>query len=176
MTDKGSKAIATIAFMRLSAAHISLFASLGVAVAHAQVIKDCEHCPELVLIPAGTFQMGNAQPPDGDLPWPGTMAYDFDWERPAHQVHIDKPFLLGRTEVTRGQFAAFVDATGVEPPPGCLGTLEGVAGFHSELSWRNPGFDQSDQHPVVCVNRADAQLYLAWLSDLTGYEYRFPSD
>jgi formylglycine-generating enzyme required for sulfatase activity len=50
--------------------------------------------------------------------------------------------------------------------------------------WRNPGFMQSDDHPVTCVNRADAQSFCAWLTQkerhagLIGQtqEYRLPTD
>src|SRR5205823_3800935 len=56
----------------------------------------------LVLIPAGEFQMGSpASDPDA-----------FDEEKPQHRVRITRPFYLGATEVTVGQFRRFVDATG----------------------------------------------------------------
>jgi formylglycine-generating enzyme required for sulfatase activity len=38
--------------------------------------------------------------------------------------------------------------------------------------WRNPGFYQDDNHPVVCVNWEDAQAYVAWLPEDTGHAYR----
>lgn len=53
---------------------------------------------ELVLIPAGSFAMGDS----GGL----------DDERPVHTVAISEPFYLGQTEVTVSQFRRFVEATG----------------------------------------------------------------
>jgi formylglycine-generating enzyme required for sulfatase activity len=52
----------------------------------ATTVKDCAQCPELVLIGAGTFMMGSAEL--------------FDFEAPVHPVTIDKPFYIGRSEVT----------------------------------------------------------------------------
>ncbi len=65
--------------------------------------------------------------------------------------------------MTRGQFAAFVAATGYD-----AGTGSG--------SWRDPGFAQDDSHPVVWVNWDDAQAYVAWLSRACSASYRLPSE
>ena len=43
-------------------------------------------------------------------------------------------------------------------------------------TWRNPGFKQSDNHPVVCISWADAQEYVNWLAAETGRPYRLPSE
>ena len=43
------------------------------------------------------------------------------------------------------------------------------------FGWRNPGFEQSDQDPVVCVSWGDAQAYAVWLSAETGETYRLLS-
>ena len=48
--------------------------------------------------------------------------------------------------------------------------------WRSGVSWRNPGFSQTDGHPVVCVSWADAQAYVKWLSRETGQGYRLPSE
>ena len=130
----------------------------------------------MVVVPAGSFVMGNPKDAADMLPWPGEMAYRYEWEQPAHEVTFARPFALGRTVVTRAQFAAYLTATGQDPGDGCLGRFEGVIGFHPALSWRDPGFAQSDDDPVVCVNRADAEGYLVWLSAQTGHSYRFPSE
>lgn len=130
----------------------------------------------MISIETGSFYMGLANDPNDMPPWPGEMQYKYEWERPAHTVHIMKSYALGKTEVTRGQFAAYVAATGQEPKMGCLGRLNGVTGFHEDLSWNKLGFEQTDDHPVVCINRAEAEGYMAWLSQITGYTYRFPSE
>jgi formylglycine-generating enzyme required for sulfatase activity len=43
-------------------------------------------------------------------------------------------------------------------------------------TWRSPGFEQDDRHPVVGVSWNDAVAYCRWLSDETGKPYRLPSD
>ena len=77
------------------------------------------------------------------------------------------PFALSKYEVTRGQFAAFVEATGHDVRDGCVGGQMG--------SWRDQSW-QSDDHPVVCVGWDDAQAYVRWLSAETGRAYRLPSE
>lgn len=43
-------------------------------------------------------------------------------------------------------------------------------------NWRNPGFEQDGQHPVVCVSWDDAQAYVAWLTEYTRQLYMLPSE
>ena len=43
-------------------------------------------------------------------------------------------------------------------------------------SWRNPGFPQTDRHPVTCVSWDDAQAYVSWLSRTTDMRYRLPTE
>ena len=121
-----------------------------------RVFRDCDVCPEMVVVPAGTFRMGCG---------PGNDQCR-DSERPAREVEVAS-FALAKYEVTQGQFAAFVRATGHDTPGGCFGWGSG--------SWRNQR-GQSDGHPVVCVNWDDAQAYVRWLSGLTGQRYRLPSE
>ena len=45
-----------------------------------------------------------------------------------------------------------------------------------EHNWKNPGFAQTDAHPVVCVSWDDAQAYVKWLSLRTGAVYRLPTE
>ena len=71
---------------------------------------------------------------------------------------------LGRYEVTLGQYRAFAAATG------------GGAGDCYGDSWWQPGFPQTDRHPVTCVSWDDAQEYVSWLSRRAGATYRLPSE
>ena len=134
-----------------------------------RVFRDCPTCPELVVMPAGTYQMGS-DPRDEDS--------EID-ERPRHPVTVDS-FALGRYEVTRGEFAAFMAATQRTMSRGCFVMTVGDEGmeFNNDLgrSWRDPGFEQGDGHPVVCVSWGDAQAYAGWLSEQTGQDYRLPSE
>ena len=105
--------------------------------------------------------------------------------RPPH-LKIVQPFHLSRYPITVGQFAQFVRETGyqtdaelnhgdgagcrVSAPPEQAGT------FQAGLSWRNPGFAQSDDLPVVCVSYNDSHAFLAWLNGRSSRHYRLPSE
>ena len=91
------------------------------------VFRDCDECPEMVVMAAGRLA-------------------------------------LGRYEVTVGEYRAFASATG------------GGAGDCFGYSWEDPGFSQTDRHPVACVSWDDTQEYLSWLSRRTGATYRLPTE
>ena len=131
------------------------------------VIQDCPQCPQMVYIPAGSFRMGDIQ---------GGGQSD---EKPVHRVSVDA-FLLGQTEVTVAQFRAFVKAssykTEAEQGDGCYVYENGIWNKRSNVNWRNPGFKQSSEEPVVCVSWNDTQRYIEWLSKKTGEQYRLPTE
>lgn len=89
-------------------------------------------------------------------------------------------FAIGETEVTRGQYAAFVKDTNRATGGGCLtygfSTFRDEKAIDKSASWRNPGFEQTPEHPVVCVSWEDARDYAAWLARKTGRPYRLPSE
>ena len=76
---------------------------------------------------------------------------------------------LGRYEVTVGEYRAFASATGGGATGGCIALGSGD-------SWRDPGYPQTDRHPVTCVSWNDAQAYVSWLSEATGATYRLPTE
>ncbi len=131
-----------------------------------KVLKDCTVCPEMVIVPAGSYEMGSPASEEGR---------NATREGPQHRVTV-KSFALARTEVTRGQFAAFVAATGHVTGDECLilsgSNWEETGG----INWRNPGYDQQDDHPVVCINWDDAKSYVRWLSQISGKQFRLPSE
>jgi formylglycine-generating enzyme required for sulfatase activity len=132
------------------------------------IIKECDVCPEIVVVPPGTFKMGW----DGAEPVrPGEIRR---YEGPERMVTIAKPFGAGRFEITNEQFAAFVDATGYVPLEGCFLWDGWNAEFSKALGWRNPGYGRAPlpKEPVVCVNWNAAQAYVEWLSKKTGAVYR----
>ena len=130
-----------------------------------RVFRDCDGCPEMVVIPAGEFRMGSPASEEGR----------YDDEGPLRRVAVE-PFALGRSEVTRSEYAAFVTATGRGSGDGCRVFTGGEWSDNAAASWREPGFAQGGDHPVVCVNWRDAQAYAAWLRDETGKSYRLPSE
>ena len=129
--------------------------------AGVEAVRDCPICPELVVVPGAAFWMGM---PDRPGPRGIITIQGIDAER--HIVAVAS-FALSRYEVTRGQFTAFVAATGHDVEGGCVGTSMGT---WLDKSW------QSNDHPVVCVSWDDAQAYVRWLSEETGRVYRLPTE
>ena len=129
--------------------------------------RDCPECPQMVVVPAGSYRMGSPSHEHGRD----------ENEGPLHDVTISAPFAIGRHEVTVAEFGRFVDGTGYAAGNSCTVYEDGKSwGDRADRSWRNPGFGQSGRFPVVCVNWKDAQAYVAWLSRETGEEYRLPSE
>ena len=128
--------------------------------------RDCPECPELVVVPSGTYMMGS----------PPSETEQHSDEGPSHRVTIAESFAVGVFEVTVGEFERFVKETGHSSGDRCW-TYEGNREkVRSGRSWRNPGYSQTGRHPVVCVSREDAAAYVGWLSDKTGARYRLLSE
>ncbi|MEO3471809.1 formylglycine-generating enzyme family protein [Roseomonas sp. CAU 1739] len=148
---------------------------------HAQVpphtFSDCADCPEMVSLPGGSFTMGV---PRGEEEREGVPFDLRGRSEPQRRVIIAPGLAMSRTAVTLGQFAAFVAATGHAPGSGCWAFVNSGATYEYQeaptLNWRNPGFAQKDDHPVVCVSWIDAQAYARWLATTTGKPYRLPSE
>jgi formylglycine-generating enzyme required for sulfatase activity len=127
--------------------------------------RDFDAAPEMIVVPAGEFMMGSPQG-EGD-----------NDERPQHKVTIKNPLAVGITPVTRGEFASFISATGHKIETGAHVRNGRKWENDPKASWRNPGFEQEDDHPVVCVNWNDAQAYVAWLRERSGGKaYRLLSE
>ena len=135
-------------------------------------IRDCDDCPEMVVVPVGTFRMGCVS---GDE--------CRNNEHPVHEVEVAS-FALSKYEVTRGQFAAFVAATAYVARGCSVYALEVRSfardrwgwEFDQQASWEASGFEQGEIDPVVCVSWEDAQAYVRWLGRETGQDYRLPSE
>jgi formylglycine-generating enzyme required for sulfatase activity len=109
--------------------------------------KECAHCPEMVVLPAGRFMMGSPSDEKGRL----------NDEGPRHQVVIGKPFAVSRFEVTFEEWDA------------CW-TLGGCDYLPSDQGWGR------GRQPVINVSWEDAQRYVAWSSQRTGRTYRLLSE
>ena len=106
-----------------------------------------------------------------------------DGKKQKHRVRITRPFYLGVTEVTRGQFRAFVDETGYKTEAekdgkGGYGWDEEKKEFRQDakFTWLNAGFEQTDEHPVVNVSWNDAVAFCEWLKSKEGQAYRLPTE
>ncbi|MGE0255737.1 MAG: SUMF1/EgtB/PvdO family nonheme iron enzyme [Alphaproteobacteria bacterium] len=128
--------------------------------------RDCNQCPDMVWLPPGEFVMGS---PVGE---PGRENY----EGPQHNVKIGYPLAVGTHEVTRGQFAAFVAATGHDTGSSCWSGMGRDFDDTAGRGWRSPGYAQDDRHPVTCVQWSDAKAYVSWLTRVTGFTYRLLSE
>jgi formylglycine-generating enzyme required for sulfatase activity len=110
--------------------------------------KECDKCPEMVVLPAGSFTMGS----------PASEAERSSNEGPQHSVTISKPFAVGRFAVTFEEWEACV-ADG-----GCNGYKP------ADQGWGR------GRRPVTSVTWDDAKTYVAWLSRKTGKTYRLLSE
>ena len=132
---------------------------------------------EFVLIPPGEFFMGS---PDWD-----ELAEDD--EKPQHPVRITKSFYMGVYEVTVAQFREFVEATNYRTQREYDGkesgwnadakTWEPHPDWPNDCySWKNPGFERDESHPVFSLTWTDANEFCRWLSEKEGAVYRLPTD
>jgi formylglycine-generating enzyme required for sulfatase activity len=140
-----------------------------------------------VIIPSGRFLMGSQVPADKlakDFAEYGREADYFSDEYPQHPVEITNPFLIASTEVTVGQFRAFTEETGYKTRAEVDSTggwgydpaLRKCLGRDPRFSWLDPGYPQTDSHPVVNVTWEDCQAYCRWLSGKQRRIVRLPTE
>ncbi len=118
------------------------------------MFRDCAACPEMVVVPAGTLVVG--------ANFEGLASYA------RRRIDFADDFAVGRFEVTVEQYEAFIRAT--ERPASEHGYCQHA--LDSNLPWQ---FEQSGDHPVVCVSWEDAQAYVQWLNSHTPGGYRLLS-
>ena len=120
------------------------------------MFRDCAECPQMVVVPAGSYRMGS--PPDA-------KEQDVD-EGPVREVTIAAPFAVGKYEVTFAEWDACFRAGGC-PRVKREGVEEGIA---ADYGWGR------DSRPVINVSWRNAQEYVTWLSRKTKKMYRLPSE
>ena len=146
---------------------IAVGTSLAVRAGSAAEFRDCPDCPEMIVVLAGAFTMGA----------PPSEVGRADRDGPQHRVTIGQDFAVGKYEVTREEFAAFVTSTGYRTGDSCWVNVDAAnREYLPGKDWRTPGFEQTDRDPVVCVAWDDANAYAAWLGRRTGYSYRLLSE
>lgn len=113
------------------------------------IFRDCDTCPELVSIAPGEFMVG----PEGrGTAQQAITAVD------AKKVVVDKPFAIGRYEITFDDWQHCVDGGGCKVEP-------------ADDGWGRA------RHPIIHVSYNDiSQQYLPWLSKVTGFTYRLPTE
>nr|WP_225869981.1 formylglycine-generating enzyme family protein [Glaciimonas sp. PCH181] len=151
---------------------------------------------KFVPIPAGEFLMGSDDSPDTLATvfpqYERNRLTDVADEAPVHKVRITRTFYLEQTEVTVGQFRRFLTESGYVPESIKDGTggygynpaydpkktqrEDAFEGRNPLYSWKNPGFVQTDDHPVVNITWNDAVALTAWLSKTEGKHYRLPTE
>ena len=127
--------------------------------------------PEMMFIKGSHFMMGS---PDSEI---GRR------EDEGQHVLTVKSLYMGKTEITVGEFKRFVQetkyrSTAEKNGRGCR-VWSRIANKWMEqrsINWKKPGFNQTDQHPVVCVSQLDALAYANWLSNVTGKKYSLPTE
>lgn len=142
---------------------------------------------ELIQVKPGEFLMGGQVAVETvvkTFPESKIKAGSLSDEYPQHRVQITKPFLLGKYEVTVGQFRQFAEETGYKTEAETDGTggwgynveTKKSEGRRLQFNWRNTGYPQTDRFPVVNVSYNDALAFLAWLSAKEGKHYRLPTE
>ncbi len=102
-------------------------------------------------------------------------------EEPEQQVTLTKDFWVGKVPVTRGQFAKFASETryvtdAEKAQAGGIGWDGRQLSPKKDFTWRNPGFTQTDEHPVVLVSYFDASAFAGWAARKSGKRVRLPTE
>jgi formylglycine-generating enzyme required for sulfatase activity len=129
------------------------------AIKPKDLFKECEQCPEMVVMPAGSFIMGAID----------SRTDSYKASRPQHQVTFVRPFAVGRFAVTFDEWDSCV-AEG-----GCRGYKPNDGGWAKSKEDPLVGWGRG-RRPVINVSWDDANAYVAWLSRKTGKPYRLPSE
>jgi len=115
----------------------------------------------------GEFLMGSSAENLALIKKKGWTVYDNETE---HKVKLTKPYYLGKYEVTRGQFSTFLNAAGEKTE-----AEEGDGGYRwtgdkqirkkdKKYTWKNSGYRQEDNHPVVLVSWNDSKKFTRWMA------------
>jgi formylglycine-generating enzyme required for sulfatase activity len=107
-----------------------------------EILRDCGDCPELVVVPPGDFVMGSSDTP---------------YEKPERTITIQRPFAIGRREITFAEWDRCADA--------------GTCKYRPD----DRGWGRGDR-PVINVSWDDAKTFIAWLSQKAGQKYRLPTE
>jgi formylglycine-generating enzyme required for sulfatase activity len=141
-----------------------------------QVFKECDACPEMIILPLGSFMMG-AKPEESRNPFDfyGENANNrmrgpdelniIPHEHPRHRVEMDIPYAIARNEVTHAEWMACVEDQGCSHVP------------DHRVFTRNGYISLGPDQPVINVSYLDIKEYVTWLNKRVGAEvYRLPTE
>ncbi len=144
-------------------------------------------------VPPGTFYQGSTQDerdwaadPAGGM---GLAEWSADESDP-EKIQVNEGFWVGQTVITRGMFRQFVESVNYvtdaeQAETNRVFNIRTMLWENAmDVSWRNPGYEQNDNHPVVFVSWNDAMAFCEWLNLKeqemnrvpVGYEYRLPGE
>lgn len=124
--------------------------------------RDCDVCPPMVALNGGKAVVGTLFHAAGAAgPKLGPL-----------QEKSLNAFAISRYEITVAQFDAFVKAKGYKPANVCRAGQQMLQG----ATYKEPGIEQAEDHPVVCISWHDASAYSNWLTEKTGRRYALPSE
>ncbi|MFZ5919052.1 MAG: SUMF1/EgtB/PvdO family nonheme iron enzyme [Chloroflexota bacterium] len=146
----GEMQLVRLSTARLQVGHLRQMVSLDSNAGRVELPVSLEVCfslePEMVCVPAGGFLRGS----------PERAQESPDAEKPQREIELSE-YWIGRYPVTNAQYGVFVRATGRRPPE----------------HWPLQGMEN---HPVVNVTWWDAVAFCRWLSEVTGKDYRLPTE
>jgi formylglycine-generating enzyme required for sulfatase activity len=138
----GFVVIGGVAWLMIPGAPSVLTLEQDFALKPKDTFKECTKCPQMMVVPAGSFIMGSPVDEQGRR----------DDEGPQHRVLLGK-FAVGLFEITFDEWDACVTDGGCNYKP-------------SDQGWGR------GRQPVINVSWDDAQVYIAWLARKTGKTYR----
>ncbi len=111
-------------------------------------------------IKGGTFYMGDLDGQQDELP--------------IRNVKINS-FYLQTTEVTIEQYSNFQTSENNSLDNGCW-YFESGWKYSKVLNWKNPGYQQDENHPIVCVSWIDIQRFIDHINSLSKHQFRLPTE
>lgn len=136
-----------------------------------RVIRDCEDCPLMIVIPPGVVRIGSFPGEEKEEGVPK------DWQGNSRQreEEISYEFAVSKFPITVKEFSHFAKETNHQGN-GCVSFDGNKWNLLATASWKSVSYLQSESHPVVCVSWHDAQAFVKWLSRKSGSKYRLLSD
>ncbi len=142
-----------------------------------ETFRECDFCPDMVVLPTRNFEMGSTPDQAKDAYKRFALAINrdtsegFTQEVPKHRVTIDLHIAIGRTEVTREEWAACVDEGG------CLQGRKELPDDRIRFRLQSGPHQWHPKSPIRGVTYSEMLEYVAWLNSKVGSNvYRLPTE